>query len=707
MPDVLLRGCRTEPLGSYLKGLGVFRLIAEQLDPRATAKWQGDVLVVSSSAELEEMVAFFMHRYRPTPVIAPWNGRTITAFHKDKRRNPIRIIEATTDDRLEAIRRTIVATRTVYERGRAMGLDPRVKKEKEQWVRLCRNTFPDEGLDWIDAVVVLTTDAAAYPLLAGGTGGVLGSGDISLNFLEHVAALAGPPSEALESQLAHELTGEGRPKLNEGLIGQFDPGRAGGANVGRSLVNRWEFVLMIEGALLFTAAAARALGFGQTSTAAMPFTVKATAADFGSAAGGEDIKGEIWAPVWRRPVFLDELKQLLSEGRASWAGRQARTGLDFVRAAHSLGVDRGIDQFVRHSIGVRFGDANLAVPIGRVRVAERHGVPVMAQLDNWLSRLRRLTNPSAAVARGVRLVERAIFEAASTGQPRDFQKLLGDVAQLDRTLGRSGASRKEVGPISELISTDWLPLVEDESTELHLATGYASLRSEPRGPSALRTATQPLKRESDGRLVWRDRSPTIDGVDSRPILDVIAALAAHRAIEAQQQKRRGEGEGPGVVIGFEYAQQVPLALARGFFAGSFDTQKFERLVLALLCLSWRPGDIRRPMITSPGAPHPPAFSIVAPFGRHGPIEVDGVGQVRLLCHPRWPAMLIAGHVEHVLEQVLLRMAVARLRPHPLSPRRLAVGVNPNHLAASLLISMSRKGAASLIRDATAAHVPAT
>lgn len=36
-----LRGCTPEPLGNYLKGLGVFRLIAEQADPQAcmVEKW--------------------------------------------------------------------------------------------------------------------------------------------------------------------------------------------------------------------------------------------------------------------------------------------------------------------------------------------------------------------------------------------------------------------------------------------------------------------------------------------------------------------------------------------------------------------------------------------------------------------------------------------------------------------------------------------
>lgn len=44
-----LRGCTPEPLGNYLKGLGVFRLIAEQADPQARAWWKDGFLQVLQS----------------------------------------------------------------------------------------------------------------------------------------------------------------------------------------------------------------------------------------------------------------------------------------------------------------------------------------------------------------------------------------------------------------------------------------------------------------------------------------------------------------------------------------------------------------------------------------------------------------------------------------------------------------------------------
>ena len=39
MPDIALEGCRPQPLMSYLKALGVFRVVAEQADPEARLWW--------------------------------------------------------------------------------------------------------------------------------------------------------------------------------------------------------------------------------------------------------------------------------------------------------------------------------------------------------------------------------------------------------------------------------------------------------------------------------------------------------------------------------------------------------------------------------------------------------------------------------------------------------------------------------------------
>src|SRR5437016_6188380 len=60
MPVLTLQGCPPEPLGNYLKALGVFRLVAEQADPTARAWWQGGVLRILTGFDNAALRNFFL-----------------------------------------------------------------------------------------------------------------------------------------------------------------------------------------------------------------------------------------------------------------------------------------------------------------------------------------------------------------------------------------------------------------------------------------------------------------------------------------------------------------------------------------------------------------------------------------------------------------------------------------------------------------------
>ena len=77
--EIPLPGCTPTPLASYLKALAVLRLVAEAAaedggDPDATGFWRDDVFVLRTRLTREQLCDFFLERYRPTPLIAPWNG---------------------------------------------------------------------------------------------------------------------------------------------------------------------------------------------------------------------------------------------------------------------------------------------------------------------------------------------------------------------------------------------------------------------------------------------------------------------------------------------------------------------------------------------------------------------------------------------------------------------------------------------------------
>lgn len=68
-----LRGCAPAPLANYLKALGILRLVSEQADATARGWWQDEHFCLLTKHSKEELEAFFLERYEPTPMLSPWN----------------------------------------------------------------------------------------------------------------------------------------------------------------------------------------------------------------------------------------------------------------------------------------------------------------------------------------------------------------------------------------------------------------------------------------------------------------------------------------------------------------------------------------------------------------------------------------------------------------------------------------------------------
>ena len=77
-----LRGCAPTPLASYLKALGVLRLVSspanhvsgEAADPHARGWWENECFHLRTTLGQDALLGFFLHDYAPSPIIAPWNG---------------------------------------------------------------------------------------------------------------------------------------------------------------------------------------------------------------------------------------------------------------------------------------------------------------------------------------------------------------------------------------------------------------------------------------------------------------------------------------------------------------------------------------------------------------------------------------------------------------------------------------------------------
>lgn len=521
MPDIRLTGCSPAPLASYLKGLAVLRLVAEQADPEARGAWENEGFTLRSLFDTDELVCFLLERYAPTPIVAPWNGGS--GFNPKDNQDGIGPLACTHASRLQPFRKAIESAREIRLR---LGIEDKAEGELKLILQqACRAGLPDEALAWFDAAIVLTPERPSYPALLG-TGGNDGRLDFSNNFMQRVVQvidpISGKPTEASAAWLRGALFGGAFSGLKSLAVGQFDPGNAGGANgtsgfEGGALVNPWDFVLMLEGALLFAAASSKRLG-GDVSVLACPFSVDAVGVGYPSAAARDESKtrNEMWMPLWSVAVSLPELRTLMAEGRAEVGMRKARNAVDFARAVATLGVDRGLTAFQRFAFHERNGQSYLALPLERYKVGEEPRVELLSDLDQdgWLESIRRSASTDTAPAslkRAVRCLDAAIVALCRNSSKRRLQELLVAVGSLERALARTLKWTRErfLRPCPSL-SEGWLVEANDDSPTWRLAVSLAGIRGEfplrcqlePVSPMGTRWEEVP-----SADVVWHDGGP--------------------------------------------------------------------------------------------------------------------------------------------------------------------------------------------------------
>lgn len=552
MNTVELAGCAPVPLAHYLKALGILRLVSAQADANAAGCWRRDRFLLTSVLDREGLIDFFLHRCQPTPVLAPWNGGS--GFYPKDNQAAITAISSSSSSRLAPYRAGLQSARGAVAK---LGLKEKPGVEmKESLLRLCRNTLPEDALGWLDAVLVLGQDGPKYPPLLG-TGGNDGRLEFTNNFMQRLLEVIDPASGEPAPHAARWLRAalEGSSEMAATApapVGQFFPGAAGGANGtsgfdSPSAINPWDFILMIEGAMLFAAAAVKRLESAGGETLVYPFCVRQTGVGYASAATVDenDARCEMWLPLWDQPATLAELGATFGEGRAQVNGRSARHGVDFARAVVSLGVDRGIAAFQRYGFQVRNGLSYFATPLDRVVVRRYVGADSLADIDPWLDRLRQKAGPQAnpdppaSVARGLNGVERAILELCRDGSPDAVQALLIALGQAERALAKSlkWSTNNYVHPLYGLRS-QWL--AGNESPEFRLAVSLAGMRAsfgKGKGTLWFRQHLEPVEIGSNGERSWVDwdKTPSNDVVWHEGLLeDALNAILARRVLRVAQ-----------------------------------------------------------------------------------------------------------------------------------------------------------------------------
>lgn len=498
----ILAGCQTTPLAGYLKALGVLRLVSEQRDPQARGRWTAAGFELTTRLTEDELIDFFVSDYAPTPIIAPWNGGS--GYYAKDNQEGIGPISESVHPRFAGYRHAISVARAAVTK---LGFDERpAGDDKAHLLALLRAELDDDVLPWLDAVVALTGDGPRFPALLG-TGGNDGRLDFTNNQMQRLAAtLIGEEPGRVAAKLRGALFDAVAPVLDRETIGQFSPATGGGANAGpgfdgSAATNVWDYILSLEGTIVFAAAATRR---DEHSPSAMvfPFAVRSSAAGYASAAAGETdaSRDELWLPVWRSPASMAELRQLFGEGRAKVGQRAAVTGVDFARAIASLGTDRGVEAFQRYGFHVRNGLAYFAVSLGEWQVGERNAVDLLGEIDSWLENLRRAAkhdHAPAALARCARLVDDAIMALCRDGRPQDVQNVLVALGQVDKVAATSPGMRELLRTPIPMLSARWAEVALEDTTEFRLASALAAC--------SLRSSIVPCD-WSRGRLVWSEAS---------------------------------------------------------------------------------------------------------------------------------------------------------------------------------------------------------
>lgn len=740
---ITLAGCSPTPLASYLKALGLLRLIASPTssvsgtaaDSEVRGWWEDECFHVHTGLDTEALTRFFLEDYAPSPIIAPWN-RGSRFYPGDTKKGLKPFANSNVAPRFLLIAATVKAALQDIQR---QGLKECPKdSDKARFVAGLRGRLSDVALDWLDAALVLSGDGDRlnFPQLLG-TGGNGGNLEFTDNFMQRLASIfdiaTGKPKEDAARLLRTSLFADGTWGFHKVAIGQFAPGSAGGFNASTgykadSNVNPWDFMLALEGAIMFAGAATRRHQGSPELGASFPFTVGLTGAGWGGVSDSDEENtraAEFWAPLWDQPAGHRELEGLLKEGRAVLNGKTARDGLDFARAAANLGTSRGVSGFARYGFVMRLGRLYLAAPLGTLNVGSRtsEGVELIGNLDagGWLNRIRRLAREKGASARArtaVKQLEDALFVMSEAHvRPRSVQGALGALGDLVGWLRDSRDAPAKISPPPRL-SYKWVRMADDGTPEYRVAVALASL-----GWSSGENPRQDAPAEGE--------ASSTDTAENTVASKKRIALAAHfaslnpetapewrRRWDAQNQTRVVWGTGDlesnliavlqrrlideAIDAPLEAVASARLADIEAFIEGDFDDVRCARLLAGLV---WaQPARLPfakqglRPIVPFAYAALKPIFApavSLKALAEKGLIPPD----CKLPIPPGLVSRLRSGRVEEAVRLALARARASGIACPFASPRMPQKTRTGRRLAAALLIPLDAYGLKTLMERA--------
>ncbi|HXX67868.1 MAG TPA: type I-U CRISPR-associated protein Csx17 [Polyangiaceae bacterium] len=473
LPVLALPGLFPDSLGNYLASLGLLRALSRRW-PRTRIAWRDEVLqVVGGPPTLNELLDELMR-------ISDTQNESDVGKHEW----------------------------TQYDKAWSDAQKKSTKAKSGAPLALWQSEAPETQLQLFAAHAVPHARVSFNPLL--GSGGNAGRRDFAAGWKRAVGVLAAAPKSKGHRKKRSEAGPDGstspderRSALQAFLLGQpitwLVEKLAAGSwfseatklyNSGQSparegQISPWAMVLACEGLPFLAGGASRRLGARSRAVGAFPFITQSVAPDVAGEAGR--ILGEIWTPLWTRPMSLAETSTLFSRGRAELRDRGALTPAAFATAIRERGVDAGVTEFRRFTLG-RTTSANTFEPRLEARFSLEPGSGAMDAASLMLQRVTGLIE-QRGFPRDRKVGQRWRFEglrgpieaalldvAAEPNRPEGGIALLDAVTtaldRIDRNRGfREGKVRWEPLPL------EWLPSLftdEQPGVEARLALSLVS-----------------------------------------------------------------------------------------------------------------------------------------------------------------------------------------------------------------------------------------
>lgn len=226
-------------------------------------------------------------------------------------------------------------------------------------------------------------------------------------------------------------------------------------------ISPWAMALACEGLVFFAGGASRRLGARIRPVGAFPFVVAAASPETSGQAGHD--RGEVWAPLWSRPMTVPEVSALFARGRAEIGGHGAVTPAAFAVAVTRRGVDAGIAEFRRFALG-KTTSANTFEPryLGVASVPDGSADTRSDAFERMLDLIESLPADRKEGQRwrfvGLRgPVESSLVNAA--GVPDDAEAMAALLDAAVQALDRVDVNRsfREKGVSWRPLPLDWLP----------------------------------------------------------------------------------------------------------------------------------------------------------------------------------------------------------------------------------------------------------